>query len=283
MPSQAESDFNSSVADIFIPEYERETGIATRLIACDREFPDLVLEQVSDGECLEVELVEVTFSFINQEQGELRRYEERMTEMAPRIRPSFKDKMIRLQMSEPAWAGLRPHAFPKVTSKEGAAIIAELEMLLKHCGEEILANWGGRLRDLIQRCGIPDLPMLTKHFDAMLINSIPEAYPGRLHPDDPVFELRNVTMYNGAEIAKAVQRAINAKQRKGPSYSADLLVLHTIKADHKPYVPGTGMHAEIIVGVGQILAPSLRRQFREVWFLNAYYSEGDGKRLYRLA
>jgi hypothetical protein len=186
-------------------------------------------------------------------------------------------------MSGPAWSGLRPHLFPKVNSKEGAAIIAELETLLKHCEEEILANWGGRLRDLIRKRGTPDLPSLTKHFDAILINSIPETYPGRPHPDDPVFELRNVTMYNGAEIATAVQRAINAKQRKGPSYSADLLVLHTIKADHKPYVPGTGMHAEIIVQVGQILAPSLRRQFREVWFLNAYYSEGDGKRLYRLA
>jgi hypothetical protein len=191
--------------------------------------------------------------------------------------------MIRLQMSDTAATGSRPHAFPKVTSKEGAAIIAELEMLLKHCGEEILANWGGRLRDLIQRCGILDLPALTKHFAAILINAIPEAYPGRPHPDDPVFELRNVRMYNGAEIATAVERAIEAKQRKGPSYSADLLVLHTIKADHKPYVPGTGMHAEVIVGVGQVLAPTLLERFKEIWFLNAYYSEGDRRRLYRLA
>src|SRR5207245_6816275 len=45
-------------------------------------------------------------------------------------------------------------------------------------------------------------------------------------------------------ISTAVERAIEAKQRKGPSYRADLLVLHTLKADHKPHVPGTGMRSE---------------------------------------
>jgi hypothetical protein len=283
MPSQAESEFNSSVADFFIPEYERETGVATRLVACDKEFPDLVFERVNDGGRLEVELVEVAFAFINQEQGELRRYEQRLSEAVSRLRPLFKDKLIRLQMSHAAWTGSRPHAFPKFNSKEGAAIIAELEALLKNCGEEMIASFGGLFRNIIRKCRISDLSMLTNHFDAIIINSIPDTYPGRLHPDDPVFDLSSVTMYNESEIATAVQRAIMAKLKKGPSYNADLLVLHTAKAEHKPHFPGGGMHAEIIAHVGQILAPSLRDRFKEIWFLNAYSSEGEGKRLYRLA
>jgi len=118
VPPQEKRDFNRAVANILIPEYERETGKATRLLACDKEFPDLVLEQLNDGERLEVELVEVTFAFVHQEQGELRRYEERMSKVGARLRPLFKDKVIRLQMSHAAATGSRPYAFPKVNSVE---------------------------------------------------------------------------------------------------------------------------------------------------------------------
>ncbi len=123
---------------------------------------------------------------------------------------------------------------------------------------------------------------LMRHFDAILINDIPETYPGRVHSDDPVIDLCSGALYNASETAKAVQRAIEAKHMKGSSYTADLLILHTIKADHKPYFPGTGLPAGPIVQAGRIFAPTLTERFGEIWFLNAY-KEADGTRLYRLA
>jgi hypothetical protein len=282
MPSQAETDFNCSVASILIPEYERETGNALRLIACDKEFPDLILERVSDGTHLDVELVEVILAFVNQEQGELRRYEQSLVEVVSRLRPKFRNKKISLQISETAFSGTRPHAFPNIKSKEATSLISEFQELLAHSGEEILASWGGLLRVFGSKPGSPAMPTLMRHFDAIMINDIPETYPGRIHPDDPVIDLCSTTLYNSGEIAAAVQRAIEAKHKKGPSYTADMLILHTVKADHKPYGMGIGLHAENIVEAGKIFAPVLRERFGEIWFLNAYFN-GDGKRLYRLA
>src|SRR5260221_10008182 len=127
MPSQTETDFNCSVANILIPEFERETGNVLRLITCDREFPDLILERVSDGKHLDVELVEVILAFVNQEHGELRRYEKSLGEVVSRFRPKFKDKKISLQISETAFSGARPHKFPNVKSKEAASVMSEFQ------------------------------------------------------------------------------------------------------------------------------------------------------------
>ena len=154
--------------------------------------------------------------------------------------------------------------------------------LLARSGEDVLASWGGLLQVFASKPQAPAIPTLMRHFDAIVICEIPDTYPGRSHPDDPVIDLCSTTLYNSGEIAAAVHRAIEAKHKKGPSYTADMLVLHTIKADHKPYFAGTGLPAGNIVETGRIVAPLLSERFTEIWFLNAY-KEVDDKRLYRLA
>jgi hypothetical protein len=66
--SSLESAFNRSVADILLPAYERETSIALSIIACDRDFPDLICDRISDRRRIAIELVEVGLFFINQEE-----------------------------------------------------------------------------------------------------------------------------------------------------------------------------------------------------------------------
>ena len=281
MPQLEETKFNSCAAMIFIPEYEKETGEEISLLSCDQEFPDLIVERKTNGKHVGVELVEVILSFINQEQGELRHYEKRLTEAIIRFRPMFKDKHIRLQMSSAAATGPRPHYFPKINSSEAKALIAEFEKLLYHHGPTILASWGGQLRQLNTTPNAQQLPILELHFDAIILNSIPETYPGRSHPDDPVIDLCSVTMHNESEIDNAVQRAIGAKLNKGPSYTTDLLVLHTLRASHKPYVEGIRLQDRNIVQSGTTLAPRVRERFREVWFLSGSL-QTNGKRLHRL-
>lgn len=164
MPSPEESKFNSSVAEIFIPEYQKETDEEITLLSFDQDFPDFIVERRTDNKHLGVELVEVTLSFVNQEQGELRRYEKRLSEAIMRFRPMFKDKHIRLQMSSAAASGERPHYFPNIKSKEAKALIAEFEMLLDSCGEIILVSSGGLLRQLRAATNTPELTVLETHF-----------------------------------------------------------------------------------------------------------------------
>lgn len=96
-----------------------------------------------------------------------------------------------------------------------------------------------------------------------------------------MIDLCSVTMHDDDEISRAVQIAIESKLKKGSSYSTDLLVLHSLPASHKPYVSGIRLQSRNIVQAGSNLAPFVREQFREVWFLSGSL-QPDGKRLHRL-
>jgi len=279
MPSPQEAAFNRSVADILIPEYRRQTGKALHLVACDPEFPDLICELPEDSRRLEIELVEIGLFFVAQEDDGLHYYQRRFAEVLAQHRPAYKGTLIRLQTSHAVVSSSRPHRFPHAKSTEAKLIVAEFEELaVKH--RERLLPWSAcLLRDFVSSSGLPVFPALLRHFDAILINKVPDSYPGRLHGDDPVIDLHSVTQYSMAEIDVAVDRALRSKD-KGPSYTADLLVLHTLHADHKPYFAGTAMHTQDIVNAALEHVSLLKGRFNEVWFLNAYFD--DTQRLYRI-
>jgi hypothetical protein len=117
-----------------------------------------------------------------------------------------------------------------------------------------LFPWSGlSLCEFISSTGSPSFPSLLRHFDVIIVNEVPDSYPGRLHPDDAVIELRSVTQYSMAEIGASVELALRSKDH----CNSDMLILHTIRADHKSYFPGTAMHAREIVTIGRQLVPWL--------------------------
>ena len=225
-------------------------------------------------------MVEVGLFFVNQENDGLRQYEKRFSETLSQYRPVFKRALIRLQISQAVVGASRPHRFPHIKSREADLIIGDFEELIRQHRDKLLP-WSARLlREFVSATGSPSFPSLLRHFDAIIVNEIPESYPGKPHPDDPVVELQNVTQYCVAEIDVAAEKALRSKDR-GPSYTCDMLVLHTVRADHKPYFPGTAMHASEIAAAAIRHLPSLKQRFNEVWFLNAYFSE-QKQRLHRL-
>jgi hypothetical protein len=143
----------------------------------------------------------------------------------------------------------------------------------------LLPHSGRLLHEFTSAEGIPAFPTLLECFEAVMVQSIPESYVGRTHPDDPVIDLTSVTRYRADEILVAVQKALQSKDR-GSSYSTDILVLHTSDAANKPYFPGTGMHSGTIVEAAKLSLPLLKERFNQVWFLKAYWTAQ--KRLHRV-
>jgi hypothetical protein len=276
MASERETRFNTSAAEVFMPEYRKETGIELRLVAADREFPDLVLQNPSDGRTVEAELVEVILSFVNREQDVLRRYEEELGRSLASLRPSYIGKLIRLQISHAAATGDRPHCFPHPQTPDAKAIFAEFQQLMEQNREAIIQANGGLLSSFTSTA---ESPMLMRHFDAVLIMQSP--LPSAGHPDDPRIDLTTVTVYNVSEIALAVRNALETKIKKRSAYQADLLILHTMQADHKPHSPVTGVHVKDIIRAGSELGAVALSHFSEVWFLSGYAYNGN--RLFRLA
>jgi hypothetical protein len=65
-PLRKKPRFNRLIADILLPEYGVQTGVALRLVACDREFPDLVCEPTAGGKPIGIELAEWDYSLLTR-------------------------------------------------------------------------------------------------------------------------------------------------------------------------------------------------------------------------
>ncbi len=274
-----EAEFNRTASDELIMEYERETGCGLSFKELGRPFPDVILER-SDGSTIGVEFVSVVLPFVRQEEVHFGRYRQRLYELLKSARPRYKNVAIRLQPSSQVVEEHRPFKLPNVDSPEGKQLITELHDLLTRHFDVLVATHGG----LIERfsSGGGEYQTVLEYFGAIILTRISIGDPRTHHPEDPVIG-PIVVWYSSAEIARAVRRALGVKAAKGQSYATDFLVLHTLKAPGKPYFEGPAMDATEIKTLGRALLAEghdVCQRFSEIWFLNAYWTEG--RRLYRL-
>lgn len=279
----AEGEFNEFAAGELIQEYVRETGQALSLKRLGDPFPDLILQR-PDGEEVGVELVSIVLAFINREHAYFEKYRQAFLASVQAGRPRYRRVKITLQ---PHADRERPIQLPDIKSQEGKEIVKDFTDLLDHDFESMSrvggGNDGGAVFAQLQGAGgALRYPALSEYFSAIMFHHLGAGEPGGVHPDDPFIE-NPVVWYDTAEIAIAVGRALEGKAGKGPAYSSDLLVLHTLPKPGVPDVSGIGMKAEELQRLGSALlvhVPELPSRFREIWLLNRYIT--NGTRLYRL-
>jgi len=274
-----EAEFNRTASDELIREYERETGCRLSFKELGRPFPDAILER-ADGSTIGVEFVSVVLPFVRQEEVYFDRYRRRLYELLKSARPRYKHVAIRLQPSSRVVEQRRPFRLPDVDSPEGKQLIAELADLLTRHFDVLVATHGALIEQFT--AGGIEFQTILKYFGAVILNRISNGDPGTRHPYDPVID-PIVVVYNSAEIARAVRRALGVKAAKGRAYATEFLVLHTLKTPGKPHFEGAAMAATEVEILGRALLAEeydLCDRFDEIWFLNAYWTEG--RQLYRL-
>lgn len=275
-----EAEFNRIASEEFAREYERETGHRLQAKVTNDRFPDAILE-ASNGLKLGAEFVSVVLPFVWQEEAYFNKYRERFYEALRPARPRYRHAAIRLQISSNAVEGPRPRKLPDIDGAEGKKMVVEFRDLLEQHFDALREAQGV----LIERIGDDPkraFPTLLEYFDAILVWDINEKNQRKAHPEDPLLE-SPVAIYLGDELTKAVSRALATKARKSPAYGTNLLVLHTLETPGKPHFPGAAMHPGEIETLGRELLtkePELLIGFDEIWFLNAYWTEG--RRLHRL-
>jgi hypothetical protein len=170
---------------------------------------------------------------------------------------------------------LRSFKLPKLASSERKHLLAEFKIFLSQHS----------LPPTPQGIALEKstFPELTKHFEAIILSSIHADDPRKPHPDDPVITLS--IMYDGSALERATQETLKGKLDKGRAYTADILVLHTLRADGTldPAIPLV-LRGDLIGKIEGMPIPELiclQERFKEIWFLNAYRT-AEGKQLYRL-
>lgn len=273
MPQSAdEIRFNQSVANGLLPAFKQETGIDLELVPTTDDFPDLICRRTADGGKMGFELVEVILAFINQEHRGLQSFQDAAGDAVSAIRPLMKGKVVSLQLSHNV-SDVRPHFI----GRDEGTLVKELIELLRMKHQELIKQWGGLLLPLTANGTNPRISNLLKHFEAVLINDIPEAERER-YGDDPKFDFLSRNHFSTMEIDKAVHTAIMSKHesKKGSAYKTENLVLHTHPADHKPSSQFTWMYRDGIVASGRFHAAKVRNQFSQVWYFDSYTNEGSG-------
>jgi hypothetical protein len=274
-------DFNRFAGNLFVREYERETGVHLRFKSLGGRFPDVILERVVDKKEISVEFVEMVLGFISREQTYFERnYRKQFYHILEAYRPQYKNVGITLQPSMHCVEALRPIILPTMGSLEGKRLIADFETFLSQHSSDLLPIPQAILLEKLT------FPELTKYFEAILLNPIRDDDPRKPHPDDPIITLSVV--YQSVEIERAIQDRLEKKLAKGRAYSADILVLHTLRlsplrADGTPDLSIPIVHEDRIEEVARIFLLEqkvLLTRFKEFWFLDAYMKEG--KQLYRL-
>ncbi len=178
---------------------------------------------------------------------------------------------------------------PDIRSSEGHQLVNDFRDLLNERFEDLSTVWGNKdggalLGQLRKADGTLCYPILSRYFGAILFHHMreQEIVPGGSRADDPVIA-NPVVWYSHGEIPAAVWRALGTKTAKGPAYSADVLVLHTLPKSGVVDASGIGMNANELTELARALlnaAPELKTRFQEIWFLNRYIT--DSRRLYRL-
>ena len=233
-----EAEFNRYAAGEFIIEYQRETGQMRRLKRIGSPFPDVILE-APDGREVGVEFVSVVLAFINQEHGYFDRYRRAFLTALEIQRPRYRRVKIKLQPHRDHVEHLRPMQLPDINSPEGRKLIADFGQLLNDRFEDLSTIWGGKdggalLNQLCNIDGTLCYPILSKHFGAVMFHHMtPQEVSANTTPLDeqPVIE-NPVIWYRDTETVAAVLRALGTKTAKGPAYSSELLVVHTLEFDH---------------------------------------------------
>ena len=284
-----EAEFNKRTAREFIVEYERETRQLYQFERLGQPFPDAVVK-ASDGSEVGIEFVSIVLAFINREHKYFERYRRAFMEAIQGQRPRYAGVRIKLQPHNQFVEQERPILLPELRDPEGCQLGADFARLLDDRFEDLSTVWGGKaggalLEQLQDPHGKLCYPVLSRYFGAIMIHHMTESevWASKTSPVDPVIE-NPVIWYDRSEIPTAVLRALELKAAKGPAYSADFLVLHTLPKDGVPDESGIGMNIAELTQLGRTLldaaTPELRRRFREIWLLNRYVT--DGKRLYRL-
>jgi hypothetical protein len=279
---EVEDKFNLFASNEFISEYAQETGEQLIFKCFGDPFPDVVMEKTKDQKQIGVEFVEVALAFINQEKSYFeKKYLEPLYLALEDYRPRFSNVAITLQPSSKCIEDARPSLLPKATRSGGKRLVDEFRKMLTEHYSELSTTHGGLLKDLVIDCE-PTCPELARYFDAVIINQIDGNDLRKRHPDDPVITSPSI-LYQILELVAATEKSLINKLEKGPSYETDLLVLHTLPAEGKPYSLSTAMHGEIIAEAARnfsLSEESIKSRFEEGWLLNAYIFEG--KKLYRL-
>lgn len=280
-----ETEFNRMAGEEFAAEYERETGRSMRFKEVGDPFPDAILE-TPDGTEVHVEFVSVMLPFLKQEEDHFKKkYRPRLYAAIQPARPRYREVAIRLQPNSEVIYGHRPYRLPDVESDDGKQLVLEFGELLGQHFDALSTTYGGLLQQFKSIDGRHAFPMLSRYYSAIILNRIADDDQRRSHPEDPVIE-PPTTVYQAGEITDAVYRAMEAKAAKGPCYAENvLLVLHTLQVPGKPYVPAANMNPDELVNIAkQFLAEEKNPNvaFREVWLLNAYWTE-DRHKLFRLA
>lgn len=274
-----EAEFNRIASEEFAKEYERETGHRLSLKKVGDPFPDAILEMNDDVE-VGVEFVSVVLPFVWQEEAYFSKYRERFLEVLRPDRPRYQHAGIRLQLSSSIVQGHRPYLLPDVVAAEGKRLVGEFRDLLAQHFDTLHAAYG-MLIDQIPTA-TEAFPTLLKYFNAIIVWNITQDNPRKPTFEDPVIE-SPLVVYRPGELTGAVRRALVTKAQKGPTYKTDILVLHTLETPGKSHFPGVAMHPSELEALGRELVaeePVLSQRFGEIWFLNAYWTEG--RRLYRL-
>jgi hypothetical protein len=265
---------------MFADEYERETGHRLRFKGLGDLFPDAILE-TEEGTELGVEFVSVVFPFVWQEAAYFSKYREKFYEALRPARPRYQHVAIRLQLSSNVVQGPRPHRLPEIDGADGKRLVGEFrDLLAQHF--DTLHTSPGVLIEGIAADSTHAFSTLLEHFNAIIMWDISQDDARKPHPEDPVIE-PPIVIYSSGELVEAVCRALAAKGRKGPTYTTDILVLHTLETPGKPHFSGVAMSSvEIEMLAREILTheQELCQRFDEIWFLNAYWTEG--RRLHRL-
>jgi hypothetical protein len=79
-------------------------------------------------------------------------------------------------------------------------------------------------------------------------------------------------VYDTAEMVMAVERALSVKRKKGPAYSTEILLLHTLPSKGIQR-SGIGMNPADLAALAKtrlVEQPELCERFGEIWFLNEY-------------
>ena len=276
--------FNRFAGKIFAREYERETGVQLRVkgIGGDfgKQFPDVWLERIVDKWEIGVEFAIITLGFISEEQTYFERtYRKQFYHLLEAYRPHYKNVGITLQPSMHCIQALRSFKLPKVASSGGKRLIAEFKTFLSQ--HHLPPTSQGILLEKLA------FPELTKYFEAVLLNPIRDDDPRKPHPDDPIITLS--VIYDGRAIERVTQETFKGKLDKGREYTADILVLHTLRlsplrADGIPDLSMPIVSGDMIgkvMGIPMLELKCLQERFKEIWFLDAYMT-AEGKRLYRL-
>jgi len=278
---QHEARFNEYLAGELAREYQKETGQSLRFERVPDRFPDAIFTAPDGSREIGAEFVEVTLQFVLEELGDFDSYRRLFRETLQAYRPRFKNVQIRLQPSIRLAVGVRPARLPPKGARK-RQLVREFEQLMLDRFEVLLPNYGGLLREL--RIGDkPAYPLLSRYFDAIILNRTGDDPNREPHPDDPVIAIPAV-IYNEPHIAAAVWQAIKKKLDKG--YTADILLLHTYPRVGQPHSGGVAFHQDLITEIGRRIAgdvPTVSERFKEVWLLNVWSAASDpGRRLYRL-